>query len=718
MAKSIEVTLKLNDRDFIRGIKRSNRELDKLQRNMRQSGSTAKGAAGQQGFGGLTAAIAAFGAATVASSGGLSNSIKLNQRIINEVTRHSDALTNLQNVTKGGILTDANGNKMKNRLNDTSRNLRRTTKELNEEFSQLSNSQKQTNGGFVKSGARLLKFIGIATIVAAAIGAITLAFRSLTASVRTASQFEDIQITLQNITGSAEAGAYALGLVTEEATKLPFAFQDLAGATPVLATISKDLGELRRNINLAADISANFGIPFDQAASSLQRAFSAGAGAADVFREKGVLAAAGFEAGVAVSIEETQKKLLEFGVSIQGAAQTLNTTFSGATSQAGDRLTLFNAAIGEATSPTFKAFLLELVELFDNNKDAAFELAGQIGNNVVSGFQAAVIGGAYLIDVLEAAKTGFIEIVTLGGLLDGAYATIGKALESLGVSIGNGLDGIIDFDKAEMAKKFFEEVKFTAEEIKAATDGVKEGAKDIDDSFKIVLGSSTEVTENLDDTRTAFQKLKDEMDMFDGSTGDYQVFVDRLKELFETGEIGIEDFRNTMRDLDEMFMKNEGLNNFLETLGTAQKALSEDLATAFLEGKNAGDAFKDFFKKMINQIIADIIRLQIIQPILGAIMAPFGFGFGTGGNVVKIPGRAKGGPVMSNKPYVVGERGPEVFVPGQSGTIIPNGAGGGTAITYNINAVDSQSFQQALAKDPSFVFAVTEAGRRKQPGRI
>jgi hypothetical protein len=79
---------------------------------------------------------------------------------------------------------------------------------------------------------------------------------------------------------------------------------------------------------------------------------------------------------------------------------------------------------------------------------------------------------------------------------------------------------------------------------------------------------------------------------------------------------------------------------------------------------------------------------------------------------------AKGGPVMSNKPYVVGERGPEVFVPGQSGTIIPNGAGGGTAITYNINAVDSQSFQQALAKDPSFVFAVTEAGRRKQPGRI
>ncbi len=717
MAKSIEVTLKLNDRDFIRGLKNSNRQLDKLQRNLKQTGAGARNAGGSQGFGGLTAAIAAFGAATVASSGGLSNSIKLNQRIINEVTKHSDALTNLQNATRGGTLTDAAGNKMKNRLNNTSRNLRRTTQELNDEFSQLSNSQKRTNGGFIKSGARMLKFVGIAAIVGAAIGAVTLAFRSLTASVRTASQFEDIQITLQNITGSAEAGAYALGLVTEEATKLPFAFQDLAGATPVLATISKDLGELRRNINLAADISANFGIPFDQAASSLQRAFSAGAGAADVFREKGVLAAAGFEAGVAVSIEETQKKLLEFGVSIQGAAQTLNTTFSGATSQAGDRLTLFNAAIGEATSPTFKAFLLELVELFDNNKDAAFELAGQIGNNVVAGFQAAVIGGAYLIDVLEAAKNGFIEIVTLGGLLDGAYATIGNALESLGVSIGNGLEGIIDFDKAEMAKKFFEEVKFTAQEIKSATDEVKEGAKDIDDSFKIILGSSEEVTEKLEDTRTALQKYRDELDKVKNISGaEFNIFLERLNELFRTGEIGIEDYNSMLRDLDETFGENEGLNNFLDTLGSAQKTLSEDLVQAFKAGESGSASFKKMFGTIIDQIIADVFRLAVIQPILGAILGPFGFGFGTGGNIIKIPGKANGGSVMGQRPYVVGEEGPELFVPAGAGSIVPNDQmGGSTNVTYNIQAVDAPSFQQLVARDPEFIFNVSRAGARRTP---
>lgn len=65
---------------------------------------------------------------------------------------------------------------------------------------------------------------------------------------------------------------------------------------------------------------------------------------------------------------------------------------------------------------------------------------------------------------------------------------------------------------------------------------------------------------------------------------------------------------------------------------------------------------------------------------------------------VKLPRRAKGGPVMAGSAYVVGERGPEVFVPGASGTIIPNGAGGGN-ITVNVTAptgTDPYAFGNAV----------------------
>jgi len=43
---------------------------------------------------------------------------------------------------------------------------------------------------------------------------------------------------------------------------------------------------------------------------------------------------------------------------------------------------------------------------------------------------------------------------------------------------------------------------------------------------------------------------------------------------------------------------------------------------------------------------------------------------------------------------------------------------GGSQVTYNINAVDAPSFQQLVARDPEFIFSVTEAGRRRIPGRL
>lgn len=49
-----------------------------------------------------------------------------------------------------------------------------------------------------------------------------------------------------------------------------------------------------------------------------------------------------------------------------------------------------------------------------------------------------------------------------------------------------------------------------------------------------------------------------------------------------------------------------------------------------------------------------------------------------------IPGRASGGPVSGGQPYIVGEQGPELFVPGVSGSIVPNGAlaGAGSVNVY------------------------------------
>ena len=59
-------------------------------------------------------------------------------------------------------------------------------------------------------------------------------------------------------------------------------------------------------------------------------------------------------------------------------------------------------------------------------------------------------------------------------------------------------------------------------------------------------------------------------------------------------------------------------------------------------------------------------------PINGGIPNPFG--------TFSAPGRADGGPVSGGAPYMVGERGPELFVPQTSGAIVPSGGGGGSSV--------------------------------------
>jgi len=129
------------------------------------------------------------------------------------------------------------------------------------------------------------------------------------------------------------------------------------------------------------------------------------------------------------------------------------------------------------------------------------------------------------------------------------------------------------------------------------------------------------------------------------------------------------------------------------------------------------------FKDLANSIIADFVRIQARQIALGLFG---GGGTSSGiGNFFSIlsgglPGRASGGPVSANTPYLVGENGPELFMTKTAGTIIPNnqlGAmGGSTSVTYNINAVDASSFRQMLAREPEFLYAVTEKGRSSIPG--
>ena len=122
------------------------------------------------------------------------------------------------------------------------------------------------------------------------------------------------------------------------------------------------------------------------------------------------------------------------------------------------------------------------------------------------------------------------------------------------------------------------------------------------------------------------------------------------------------------------------------------------------------------WKGFINSILEELLRSQIRQLMLQV----FGIGGGGGGgglfgSLGKMLGFANGGMIPTNDPVIVGERGPELLSGAAGRMVTPNGQFGGGTVVYNISAVDARSFKELVASDPSFIYAVTEQGRRTIP---
>ena len=173
-------------------------------------------------------------------------------------------------------------------------------------------------------------------------------------------------------------------------------------------------------------------------------------------------------------------------------------------------------------------------------------------------------------------------------------------------------------------------------------------------------------------------------------------------------------------------MTRENLTEY-QRAGKSVEAIYSNMGTAIDRFVETGKfKFSDFTRS----VIQDLIKIQMksaASSFLSSIFGMMGFGGGggttmAGASVLGLPGYANGGMVPAGQLSIVGEKGPELFLPNSSGTIVPNASLTGarqnvTTVNYNIQAVDASSFRQLVARDPSFIYAVTERGRRSQPTR-
>lgn len=147
---------------------------------------------------------------------------------------------------------------------------------------------------------------------------------------------------------------------------------------------------------------------------------------------------------------------------------------------------------------------------------------------------------------------------------------------------------------------------------------------------------------------------------------------------------------------DVAAMRAELGGPFAAAADAAGRRLEGALTRALVTGKLG---FEDL-KRTALSVLAEIASAAIgsgISALFGGKSGGGGLGGGLGailgGLIGGAPGRAIGGPVNPGRAYLVGERGPEIFVPAAAGRIEPPAAGGGArdvrlSITINAPAGD------------------------------
>lgn len=165
------------------------------------------------------------------------------------------------------------------------------------------------------------------------------------------------------------------------------------------------------------------------------------------------------------------------------------------------------------------------------------------------------------------------------------------------------------------------------------------------------------------------------------------------------------------KDMETSF--EAGGKAFDSMMGSMTKALDDFVTTGKLD-------FENFAKSIIKDMLA--IQLRASATNLFSMLAKSFVSTVTGGSPTysSMPAgvRADGGPVDSGSPYVVGERGPELFVPRSAGAIVPNHSmammGGSTnnITNYNIQAIDTKSFEDRILGSSKAVWAANAYGSK------
>ena len=573
------------------------------------------------------------------------------------------------------------------------------------------------------------------------------------------SQVENLGVRFAFLFKGMEEGNKAFNTLVDFAAKVPFSLEQISAASGNLAVVSKDADELAKILQVTGNVATVTGLDFAMTATQIQRSFAGGIAAADVFRERGVRALLGFEAGAKATAKETKDRFFEvFGPDGEfgKAMEVMAVTFTGTLSMLSDKLFKFKLETNRAGFFDFiKSGLVLVNKIIEENGEALTRASARTSEFLINVTKQILISGAILTDALrtpflfvansikgtidilkslppgvrELGVVGFLMlggkgkllILFLGTIFDGLRSMLGSLSDAYGSMI-EGMAKSMRFLKIISEETFQANLK-TVKEFKDAAQRLKTPLAQLNSEIKNSGEYSEEWMVNTRAINEFIKEIEKNMKLSSEQMAKLLDLAGKLKE--EAKKTGL-DFGKVAELLKERVKKQlEGINETIAKgiLGGI-KNMSKGLAEVVVLGKEFGQSMKQIAQNIMINIIAGLIEqiaLQTISKILGkeeveveadklnllksqnterkrAILFN---ALGGGGGGSFFGGFAQGGAVSKGRPILVGENGPEIFRPNSTGQITQNArgtSGGGTTVNFNINTVDASGFEELLVR--------------------
>lgn len=282
---------------------------------------------------------------------------------------------------------------------------------------------------------------------------------------------------------------------------------------------------------------------------------------------------------------------------------------------------------------------------------------------------------------------------------------------------------------------------------KQAIDLTTESVENINDA----LGGNTEVVESnttaiaaqtkeLTEYQKYLKNIEDRARRSANEVGYKAQAIEDLNKKLRDGKISVDVYAEAMEMLKPTVNETKEevktlADTITEKMKQAGESLSQSLATSVVKGKSIMSSFKNFFDQILIDILQSVLNSGIQKALggmLGGGMGGGGGGFGSlfsmgmslfggGGGLGSLFSGffANGGIAAGGKAAVVGEQGPELFLPGTTGRVVPNDelGGGGSNVVFQINAIDTQSGTQFLLDNKGKIVNMINQAQRQRGKR-